>query len=108
MSATQITLGFAGFAVEEAPSKAARIEMRHFSRNGHKLRGVEISNGRLRGHDSSGQEHEVARSIAYDLNGTRHKCNSSCQHARGKHCECACGGINHGKGSHAGSPRLFI
>jgi hypothetical protein len=106
MSTTQITLGFAGFAPEEAPQEK-RIEMRHFSRSGHALRGVMLSNGRLTGHDSGGQEREVARSIAYDLNGSRHRCNSSCQHARGKHCECACGGANHGKGYMAGSPRLF-
>lgn len=105
MSTTQITLGFAGFATEEAPQEK-RIEMRHFSRSGAKLRCVEIRNGRLTGHDSGGTEHEVGRSIAYDLNGSRHKCNSSCQHARGTDCECACGGAFHGK-AWKGSTRLF-
>ena len=107
MSTLQITLGLPGFAAAEIPKREARIDMRHFNRSGAKLRGVDIRNGRLTGHDSGGQEHEVARSIAYDLNGSRHKCNSSCQHARGKQCECACGGLNHGKGAYAGSPRLF-
>ena len=106
MSTAQITLGLPGFAPEERPSEA-RIELRHFSAHGHKLRGVEIRNGRLTGHDSSGQEHEVARSVAYNLDGSRHKCNASCQHARGADCECACGGINHGKARFGGVPRLF-
>lgn len=96
MSTTQITLGFAGWAAEEAPS-AKRIEMRHFSAGGQRLRGVGLRNGRLTGHDSGNCEHEVRRSIAYDLNGTRHRCNSSCQHAKGADCECSCGGANHGK-----------
>jgi hypothetical protein len=107
MSTLQITLGLPGFAAAEIPKREARIDMRHFNRSGAKLRGVEIRNGRLTGHDSGGTEHEVGRSIAYDLNGSRHKCNSSCQHAKGADCECACGGINHGKAWKSGA-RLFI
>ena len=107
MSTAQYTLGLPGFAAEEAP-QAPRIEARHFSAHGHKLRGVMLSNGRLIGHDSGGQEYEVARTVAYDLNGSRHKCNSSCQHAKGADCECACGGANHGKARFASTPRLFI
>jgi hypothetical protein len=107
MSTAQFTLGFAGFAAEEKPSEA-RIEMRSFSRSGSRLSKVALSNGRLTGFDATGTEHEVARSIAYDLNGSRHRCNSSCQHARGKQCECACGGAFHGKGHMAGTGRLFF
>lgn len=107
MTTKQITLGFAGFAAEETPEKPTRIEMRHFSRHGHKLRGVELRAGRLTGHDSSNREHEVARSIAYNVDGSRHRCNSACQHAKRAECECSCGGANHGKARLAGAPRLF-
>lgn len=108
MTTLQITLGFPGFATEEAAAKKG-IEARHFSQHGHRLRGVEIRNGRLTGHDHSNREHEVARTIAYNLDGTRHRCNSACQHAKGADCECACGGINHGKARMAGigMGRLF-
>jgi hypothetical protein len=105
MKTIQKTLGFDGFAPEEAPS-TARIEMRHFAAGGQRLRGVEIRGGRLTGHDSGNTEHQVKRSIAYNLDGSRHRCNSSCQHAKGKHCECSCGGANHGKGLLTGT-RLF-
>ena len=108
MSTTQITLGLPGFPAEMEGERKARIEMRHFSRHGHKLRGVELRDGRLTGHDSSNREHQVARSVAFDLNGSRHRCNSSCQHAKGADCECSCGGANHGKARFAGAPRLFI
>lgn len=108
MTTKQITLGLPGFAPEETPTKPPRIEMRHFSRSGHALRGVELRAGRLTGHDSGGQEHEVARSVAYDLDGSRHKCNSSCQHARGRRCECACGGLNHGRAAFGMVPTLRL
>ena len=107
MTTTQITLGLPGWAAEEAAAKPARIEMRHYSAHGHKLRGVEIRDGRLTGHDSSNRQHDVARSIAYNLDGTRHRCNAACQHARGKECECSCGGANHGKAWLLSSRPLF-
>ena len=107
MSTTQITLGLPGWAAEEKPEKPARIEMRHFSAHGHKLRGVALRAGRLTGHDHANREHEVARSVAYNLDGSRHRCNSACQHARGSECECSCGGANHGKAHRIGSARLF-
>lgn len=97
MSATQITLGLPGFSPEEQPTKKG-IEARHFSSSGHRLRGVAVRNGRLTGHDHSNREHEVARTVAYNLDGSRHRCNSACQHAKGKDCECSCGGAFHGKG----------
>jgi len=103
---TQITLGLEGFALEEAPSKA-RIEIQYYSTSGHKLRGVAIRDGKLTGHDSSCHEHEVGRTVEWNSEGSRHKCNSSCQHAIGKDCECACGGRNHGRARFGNSPRLF-
>lgn len=41
----------------------------------------------------------VTRIIAYSRTPSRHKCDARCQHAKGRNCECSCGGANHGAGS---------
>jgi hypothetical protein len=107
MNTLQANLALPGFKPEEPATRPARTITQHYSRNGAHLRGVSVRNGRLTGHDSGGTEHEVARTVDYDPDGTRHKCNSSCQHATGHHCECACGGRNHGRARMGGS-RLFF
>jgi len=38
----------------------------------------------------------VERVIEYKKNPTLHKCDARCRHAKGKSCECSCGGANHG------------
>ena len=41
----------------------------------------------------------VTRVIEYSSHPSLHRCDSRCQHARGRKCECSCGGKNHGNGS---------
>lgn len=38
----------------------------------------------------------VTRVILYNEHGTKHACDSRCQGAKGRNCECSCGGDNHG------------
>ena len=38
----------------------------------------------------------VTRIIEYKNNPSLHKCDARCQHAKGRTCECSCGGANHG------------
>src|SRR6186713_1070066 len=38
----------------------------------------------------------VTRRIEYKINGSKHKCDARCQNAKGRNCECACGGKHHG------------
>lgn len=38
----------------------------------------------------------VTRIIEYKRNPSLHKCDARCQHAKGRQCECSCGGKNHG------------
>ena len=38
----------------------------------------------------------VTRIIEYKKNPSLHKCDARCQHAKGRTCECSCGGKNHG------------
>lgn len=38
----------------------------------------------------------VDRIIEYKQNPSLHKCDARCQHAKGRMCECACGGRFHG------------
>ena len=102
----QANLALPGFKPEEI-ARPSRTTIQHYSRSGAQLRGVAIRNGRLTGHDSGGTEHEVARTVEYNADGSRHKCNSSCQHAIGRDCECACGGRNHGI-ARMGGTRLFF
>lgn len=42
----------------------------------------------------------VNRIINYKSNPSKHECDARCMNASGRtmNCECACGGINHGKG----------
>lgn len=103
----QACLALPGFRSEEIATRPARTIAQHYNRSGAQLRGVSIRNGRLTGHDSGGTEHEVARTVDYNPDGSRHKCNSSCQHATGQDCECACGGRNHGK-ARIGGTRFFF
>lgn len=49
-----------------------------------------------------GQRVTVTRMIEYKGGSAgRHQCDDRCRHATGKvmRCECACGGLNHGKGN---------
>lgn len=46
----------------------------------------------------SGQILPVTRIIDYKKNPSLHKCDARCQHAKGRVCECSCGGKNHGIG----------
>lgn len=41
------------------------------------------------------------RKVAYKSSPSRHRCDDRCVHATGRtmKCECACGGLNHGKGA---------
>jgi len=41
----------------------------------------------------------VTRAIEFKSNPSLHKCDARCQHAKGRKCECSCGGKYHG---HAG------
>ena len=41
----------------------------------------------------------VERVIEYKRNPSLHKCDGRCLHAKGRNCECSCGGANHGAGS---------
>jgi hypothetical protein len=40
----------------------------------------------------------VSRVIYYKSNPSLHKCDARCLNAKGRNCECACGGRNHGAG----------
>lgn len=46
-----------------------------------------------------GDRHVVDRTIDYKATPSRHRCDARCEDARGHDCECACGGVNHGKGA---------
>ncbi len=41
----------------------------------------------------------VTRIINYKTNPSKHKCDGRCLHAKGRNCECECGGANHGAGA---------
>jgi hypothetical protein len=43
--------------------------------------------------------HPVERKIEYKSNPPLHKCDARCMSAKGRSCECSCGGKNHGAGS---------
>lgn len=38
----------------------------------------------------------VTRIIDFKKNPSLHMCDARCQHAKGRACECSCGGKNHG------------
>ena len=40
----------------------------------------------------------ITRKIEYKSNPSLHKCDARCLNARGRSCECSCGGKNHGAG----------
>ena len=46
--------------------------------------------------DHEGVVLPVTRIIEYKSNPSLHKCDARCQHAKGRLCECSCGGRNHG------------
>lgn len=41
----------------------------------------------------------VTRTIFFKSNPSLHKCDGRCLHAKGRNCECSCGGANHGLNS---------
>ena len=41
----------------------------------------------------------VTRTIEYKSFPSKHACDARCMNARGRICECSCGGKNHGAGS---------
>jgi hypothetical protein len=41
----------------------------------------------------------VERRIDFKSNPSLHQCDSRCMNAKGKSCECSCGGKNHGAGN---------
>lgn len=43
-----------------------------------------------------GSRHFAERVIARLAQASNHKCDARCVHAKGRNCECACGGKNHG------------
>ena len=40
----------------------------------------------------------ITRIIEYKKNPSLHKCDARCRHAKGRSCECSCGGQYHGAG----------
>ena len=50
------------------------------------------------GKDAAGELRPVDRIIEYKRNPSLHKCDGRCLHAKGRQCECSCGGANHGAG----------
>ena len=53
------------------------------------------------GHPESGPDKAlpVTRVIFYSTQPSKHKCDARCQGARGRNCECSCGGAFHGVNS---------
>lgn len=50
----------------------------------------------LAGRCACGSMHFVERAIRRPNTPSNHKCDSRCVNARGRNCECSCGGQNHG------------
>jgi hypothetical protein len=48
------------------------------------------------GKDASGELRNITRVIDYKTNPSLHKCDARCQNAKGRTCECSCGGQYHG------------
>lgn len=40
----------------------------------------------------------VTRKVFFKDRPSLHKCDGRCMHAKGRNCECSCGGRNHGAG----------
>lgn len=55
----------------------------------------------LCGYDPTLGRVAVTRRVELKSNPSRHECNAKCMFAKGKTmaCECACGGVNHGRGA---------
>jgi len=54
--------------------------------------------GYAQGATKDGQELPVTRKIEFKSNPSLHKCDARCQSAKGRLCECSCGGKFHGFG----------
>lgn len=56
------------------------------------------SYSRMIGHPLSGPDASmpITRVIEYKKNPSLHKCDARCLNAKGRSCECSCGGANHG------------
>ena len=50
------------------------------------------------GHMHDAELLPVTRVIYYADRPSRHNCDARCRHARGRNCECSCGGQYHGLG----------
>jgi len=61
--------------------------------------GYSVMAGWRPGHMQDADLVPVTRSIFYNTNPSLHKCDARCMHAKGRNCECSCGGKNHGVGS---------
>lgn len=55
--------------------------------------------GYAEGATKDGDELPVTRKIEFKSNPSLHKCDARCQNAKGRTCECSCGGQFHGFGS---------
>ena len=65
------------------------------------MRGVRIDGfSKFVGHPLEGADSilPVTRVIEYKSNPSLHKCDARCRHAKGRSCECSCGGQFHGAG----------
>lgn len=52
--------------------------------------------GYAHGATKDGNELPVTRKIEFKSNPSLHKCDARCQNAKGRICECSCGGKYHG------------
>ena len=57
--------------------------------------------------DASGRVRPVTRSIEFKKTRTPKRCDARCLYARGHDCECACGGVNHGRGDAGAQNEMF-
>jgi len=65
------------------------------------VKGVKVDSfKKWAGHPISGTDKylPVTRIIHYKQHPSLHKCDARCMHAKGRVCECSCGGANHGIG----------
>jgi hypothetical protein len=61
-----------------------------------KYDGYSMMVGYLPDATKDGSELPITRTIFYKKNPSLHKCDARCQHAKGRNCECSCGGQFHG------------
>lgn len=57
--------------------------------------------------DATGRTLPVTRTVEFKKTRAPRKCDARCLNARGHDCECACGGVNHGRGDAGASFDLF-